>query len=59
VSGPAVLDAESVARELGEYQDAQRGGPGGLARLDLSPDTARHVLTATAIALGVDGRADA
>lgn len=32
---------------------------GGLARLDLSPDTARHVLTATAIALGVDGRADA
>jgi hypothetical protein len=33
---------------------------GGLARLDLSPDTARHVLTATAIALGLDeGRAGA
>jgi hypothetical protein len=32
---------------------------GGLARLDLSPDTARHVLAATAIALGLGGRADA
>jgi hypothetical protein len=35
-------------------------GLGGLAGLDLSPDVARHVLTATAIALGLDeGRAGA
>ena len=33
-------------------------GLGGLGRLDLSPDTARHVLKATAIALGADSMAD-
>ena len=33
-------------------------GLGGLGRLDLSPDTARHVLKATAIALGADRMAD-